>query len=193
MIWKVLFTIPAVSKTNCKLCLYIYKVSSAAKASSSINAQRDCQAIVGNSPFTYIQTFQMTHWCTNGWTVWAPLTSKTFWFLKRWILVSKRHKPKFVPFFNLWFYTVIDHTNTGFCYICVNIFVLCLMFYAHNILPKNVWLGFYLFQFGSILHYASLCSMLSLTFMARNICKDVCNDPLKALDRNEATKSTILR
>lgn len=69
------------------------------------------------------------------------------------------------------------------------------MFHVHIILPIHVWLGFYLFQFGSILHYASLSSMLSLTFMARNICKDVCNDPLKALDRNEVTqsKSTILR
>ncbi|XP_008284734.1 probable G-protein coupled receptor 123 [Stegastes partitus] len=50
---------------------------------------------------------------------------------------------------------------------------------------------------GIVLHYASLSTMLWLTFTARNICKDVSKDPLQAQDRNAAaqshTKPTILR
>ncbi|CAG00851.1 unnamed protein product, partial [Tetraodon nigroviridis] len=46
------------------------------------------------------------------------------------------------------------------------------------------------FQAGGILHYASLSAMFSLAFMARNISKDVCNDPLKTPDKSEVTQST---
>ncbi|GLD71829.1 adhesion G protein-coupled receptor A1-like protein [Lates japonicus] len=50
---------------------------------------------------------------------------------------------------------------------------------------------------GIVLHYASLSTMLWLTFTARNICKDVSKDPLRAQDRNgpvqTRTKPTILR
>uniref|UniRef100_A0A3Q1F9Y1 Adhesion G protein-coupled receptor A1a n=1 Tax=Acanthochromis polyacanthus TaxID=80966 RepID=A0A3Q1F9Y1_9TELE len=50
---------------------------------------------------------------------------------------------------------------------------------------------------GIVLHYASLSTMLWLTFTARNICKDVSKDPLQAQDRNAPaqtrTKPTILR
>lgn len=52
-----------------------------------------------------------------------------------------------------------------------------------NVLPN-------LFQVGGILHYASLSAMFSLAFMARNISKDVCNDPLKTPDKSEVTQST---
>ncbi|XP_069578585.1 adhesion G protein-coupled receptor A1 [Brachyistius frenatus] len=50
---------------------------------------------------------------------------------------------------------------------------------------------------GIVLHYASLSTMLWLTFTARNICKDVSKDPLRAQDRNgpaqTRSKPTILR
>ncbi|XP_063337827.1 adhesion G protein-coupled receptor A1 [Pelmatolapia mariae] len=50
---------------------------------------------------------------------------------------------------------------------------------------------------GIVLHYASLSTMLWLTFTARNICKDVSKDPLQAQERNRAsqtrTKPAILR
>ncbi|XP_074519829.1 adhesion G protein-coupled receptor A1 [Halichoeres trimaculatus] len=50
---------------------------------------------------------------------------------------------------------------------------------------------------GIVLHYASLSTMLWLTFTARNICKDVSKDPLQILDRNGAaqtrSKPTVLR
>ncbi|XP_045925102.1 adhesion G protein-coupled receptor A1 isoform X2 [Micropterus dolomieu] len=50
---------------------------------------------------------------------------------------------------------------------------------------------------GIVLHYASLSTMLWLTFTARNICKDVSKDPLRAKDKNGTaqtrTKPTILR
>ncbi|KAF0024987.1 hypothetical protein F2P81_021868 [Scophthalmus maximus] len=50
---------------------------------------------------------------------------------------------------------------------------------------------------GIVLHYASLSTMLWLTFTARNICKDVCKDPLRAQDRNGPgqthSKPTVLR
>lgn len=55
----------------------------------------------------------------------------------------------------------------------------------------------YLCQVGIVLHYASLSAMLWLTFIARNICKDVSKDPLGTQDRNgmpqTRTKPTILR
>ncbi|XP_034070753.1 LOW QUALITY PROTEIN: adhesion G protein-coupled receptor A1-like [Gymnodraco acuticeps] len=50
---------------------------------------------------------------------------------------------------------------------------------------------------GIVLHYASLSTMLWLTFTARNICKDVSKDPLRAHKRTRSaqtrTKPTILR
>ncbi|XP_033975678.1 adhesion G protein-coupled receptor A1 [Trematomus bernacchii] len=50
---------------------------------------------------------------------------------------------------------------------------------------------------GIVLHYASLSTMLWLTFTARNICKDVSKDPLRAHKRTGSaqtrTKPTILR
>ncbi|KAM4716319.1 adhesion G protein-coupled receptor A1 [Anableps anableps] len=50
---------------------------------------------------------------------------------------------------------------------------------------------------GIVLHYASLSTMLWLAFTARNICKDVCKDPLRSQDRSGAVqkcfKPTILR
>ncbi|KAM9424781.1 adhesion G protein-coupled receptor A1 [Pholidichthys leucotaenia] len=49
---------------------------------------------------------------------------------------------------------------------------------------------------GIVLHYASLSTMLWLTVTARNICKDVSKDPLKAKDRNKGQTRpipTILR
>ncbi|XP_034425521.1 adhesion G protein-coupled receptor A1 isoform X2 [Hippoglossus hippoglossus] len=42
---------------------------------------------------------------------------------------------------------------------------------------------------GIVLHYASLSTMLWLTFTARNICKDVCKDPLRAQNRNGPAKT----
>ncbi|MED6233289.1 hypothetical protein ATANTOWER_009670 [Ataeniobius toweri] len=49
---------------------------------------------------------------------------------------------------------------------------------------------------GIVLHYASLSTMLWLVFTARNICKDVCKDPLGAQDRSgpaqKCSKATIL-
>ncbi|XP_034563160.1 adhesion G protein-coupled receptor A1 [Notolabrus celidotus] len=50
---------------------------------------------------------------------------------------------------------------------------------------------------GIVLHYASLSTMLWLTFTARNICKDVSKDPLQTPDRNGSaqthSKPTVLR
>ncbi|KAF3691474.1 Adhesion G protein-coupled receptor A1 [Channa argus] len=50
---------------------------------------------------------------------------------------------------------------------------------------------------GIVLHYASLSTMLWLTFTARNLCKDVSKDPVQVQDRNEpgqtGSKPTILR
>uniref|UniRef100_A0A8C3AT87 Adhesion G protein-coupled receptor A1a n=1 Tax=Cyclopterus lumpus TaxID=8103 RepID=A0A8C3AT87_CYCLU len=50
---------------------------------------------------------------------------------------------------------------------------------------------------GIVLHYASLSTMLWLTFTARNICKDVSKDPLRAQNRDRPgqtrTKPTIFR
>ncbi|KAK5851373.1 hypothetical protein PBY51_002174 [Eleginops maclovinus] len=50
---------------------------------------------------------------------------------------------------------------------------------------------------GIVLHYASLSTMLWLTFTARNICKDVSKDPLRAHNRTGSAqtrnKPTILR
>ncbi|XP_058476155.1 adhesion G protein-coupled receptor A1 [Solea solea] len=43
---------------------------------------------------------------------------------------------------------------------------------------------------GIVLHYASLSTMLWLMFTARNICKDVSKDPLRAQDRNGPTQSS---
>uniref|UniRef100_A0A3Q4NAQ4 Adhesion G protein-coupled receptor A1a n=1 Tax=Neolamprologus brichardi TaxID=32507 RepID=A0A3Q4NAQ4_NEOBR len=42
---------------------------------------------------------------------------------------------------------------------------------------------------GIVLHYASLSTMLWLTFTARNICKDVSKDPLQAQERNRASQT----
>uniref|UniRef100_A0A1A8Q4L0 G protein-coupled receptor 123 n=3 Tax=Nothobranchius rachovii TaxID=451742 RepID=A0A1A8Q4L0_9TELE len=50
---------------------------------------------------------------------------------------------------------------------------------------------------GVLLHYASLSTMLWLTFTARNICKDVSYDPLRGQDRKGPvqthSKTTVLR
>uniref|UniRef100_A0A3B3Y2P7 G-protein coupled receptors family 2 profile 2 domain-containing protein n=1 Tax=Poecilia mexicana TaxID=48701 RepID=A0A3B3Y2P7_9TELE len=50
---------------------------------------------------------------------------------------------------------------------------------------------------GIVLHYASLSTMMWLAFTARNICKDVCKEPLQAQDRSgpvqKRSKPTILR
>ncbi|XP_068162016.1 adhesion G protein-coupled receptor A1 [Antennarius striatus] len=50
---------------------------------------------------------------------------------------------------------------------------------------------------GIVLHYASLSTMLWLTFTARNLCKDVTKDPLQTQDRTglaqTRTKPTVLR
>uniref|UniRef100_A0A672GRN1 Adhesion G protein-coupled receptor A1a n=1 Tax=Salarias fasciatus TaxID=181472 RepID=A0A672GRN1_SALFA len=52
-------------------------------------------------------------------------------------------------------------------------------------------------QVGIVLHYASLSTMLWLTFTARNICKDVSKDPLRTQDKTGAghtrPKPTVLR
>ncbi|XP_065805980.1 adhesion G protein-coupled receptor A1 [Labrus bergylta] len=50
---------------------------------------------------------------------------------------------------------------------------------------------------GIVLHYASLSTMMWLTFTARNICKDISKDPLHIPDRNgpahTKAKPTVLR
>ncbi|XP_038159117.1 adhesion G protein-coupled receptor A1 [Cyprinodon tularosa] len=50
---------------------------------------------------------------------------------------------------------------------------------------------------GILLHYASLSTMLWLALTARNICKDVCKDPLRAQERSgpvkKRSKLTVLR
>ncbi|XP_032429867.1 adhesion G protein-coupled receptor A1 isoform X3 [Xiphophorus hellerii] len=50
---------------------------------------------------------------------------------------------------------------------------------------------------GIVLHYASLSTMMWLAFTARNICKDVCKEPLHAQSRSgpvqKGSKPNILR
>lgn len=62
---------------------------------------------------------------------------------------------------------------------------------------KHLCVHFSVFQVGIVLHYASLSTMLWLTFTARNICKDVSKDPLQTQGSNRSaqapTKLTILR
>uniref|UniRef100_A0A3Q1EJN4 Adhesion G protein-coupled receptor A1a n=1 Tax=Acanthochromis polyacanthus TaxID=80966 RepID=A0A3Q1EJN4_9TELE len=72
-------------------------------------------------------------------------------------------------------------------YACTAVMLLCLLVSIMTYFVHHV---------GIVLHYASLSTMLWLTFTARNICKDVSKDPLQAQDRNAPaqtrTKPTIL-
>uniref|UniRef100_A0A3Q0RTK8 Adhesion G protein-coupled receptor A1a n=1 Tax=Amphilophus citrinellus TaxID=61819 RepID=A0A3Q0RTK8_AMPCI len=65
-------------------------------------------------------------------------------------------------------------------YACTAVMLLCLLVSIVTYIVHHV---------GIVLHYASLSTMLWLTFTARNICKDVSKDPLQRQDRNRPSQT----